>query len=124
MITENVCERRKNPRARIDQDVYAAFNGGSYKVGLVKDLCLDGLAFEYIDDEDADLREGAVDIFASGRKFHIKNIPCRVVYKKPLPRDPITKQFVDFVLARCGVRFDDMDKNQRVELAQVVGSYI
>ncbi|MBW2043159.1 MAG: PilZ domain-containing protein [Deltaproteobacteria bacterium] len=117
-------EKRNIRRVRIPGDVYAAFSNGAHKVGLVKDICLQGLAFEYIDDEDAALNQGRVDIFGSGRKFHIRNIPCRVVYKKQLPRDSITAQFVSFVLARCGVHFQEMDEHQREALEQVMRKYM
>ncbi len=113
-------DKRKNSRFKINDDVFAAFRNGKYKVGLVKDISLGGLAFDLIDDEDTKVDGGTVDVFVSRKKFYVKGIPCRIVYKKAVARDPVTYQFISYVLSRCGIQFTGLDEGQALELKELI----
>jgi len=117
-------ENRSTRRVRVQDDLYAAFRNGAYKVGLVRDISLSGLSFECIDDEVSTSERGLVDIFLSGKRIFIKMVPCKVVYKTFIPRDSVTAQFVSYVLSRYGVQFDDLNEIQRDELKHLLQDFI
>ena len=119
-----VAEQRKYTRYAAADNAYAALGPNFTKVGKIKDICVRGLAFEYITDEVADIEVSKVDIFVSGEDFFIAEIPCKEVYDISL-EDPEVHQILPHKLMhkRCGLQFESLSNTGRVMIAQFMEAY-
>ena len=102
-------ERRKHDRFIAKENAFAALGPKYTKVGKIKDICLGGLAFEYITKEgfNADLSE--IDIFLVGTEFHLYKVPCKMIYNIDVQiNNKLTKIYT---AKRCGVQFKKLTKD-------------
>lgn len=102
-----VVERRKYVRFIAQPDTYAALGSRFTKVGKVQDISISGLAFEYLSSaEDSDQPYSKIAIFQSENKFHLANLPCRVIYD--FPKCASNTNLVSnsiYVTNRCALQF-------------------
>ncbi|MCP4296060.1 MAG: PilZ domain-containing protein [Proteobacteria bacterium] len=109
-----VVERRKYVRFLVQPNTYAALGSRFTKVGKVRDISIGGLAFEYLSNaEDLDQPYSKIAIYQSENKFHLANLPCRVIYD--LPQRALNKNLVSnsiYVTNRCAVQFITIAKHQ------------
>ena len=100
-------ERRKYVRFIAQPDTYAALGSRFTKVGKVQDISISGLAFEYLSSaEDSDQPYSKITIFQSENKFHLANLPCRVIYD--FPKCASNTNLVSnsiYVTNRCALQF-------------------
>jgi len=109
-----VVERRKYVRFLVQPNTYAALGSRFTKVGKVRDISIGGLAFEYLSNtEDLDQPYSKIAIYQSENKFHLANLPCRVIYD--LPQRALNKNLVSnsiYVTNRCAVQFITIAEHQ------------
>ena len=109
-----VAERRKYIRFLVQPNTYAALGSRFTKVGKVQDISISGLAFEYLrNTEDSDQPYSKIAIFQSENKFHLADLPCRVIYD--LPQCNLNKNVVAnsiCVTNRCAVQFITSTEHQ------------
>ena len=55
------------------------------------------------------------DIFVRGSRFHIRGIPCRVVYDIIAPEDRPAYS-VSASIRRCGLKFDSLTEDQEEQI--------
>ena len=105
-------EQRKYLRFLVKDDIYAALRNGFKKVGKVHDISVKGMAFSYLSEvgiTDFENDESQVDIFYSGKGFHLFNVPCSIVYEK---KDAGSHEGFLVKMVRCGMQFGDLSKMQ------------
>ena len=113
-----VIERRKYVRFLPQPNTYVALGSCFTKVGKIKDISIDGLAFEYISNaEDSDKYPTRVTIFLSKNGFYLANISCRVI--SDLPKSKVNKKTVfssSYIINQCSVQFTALTEDQKERL--------
>jgi hypothetical protein len=112
-------ERRKFTRFRAHDNGYAGLRGDFTKVGKINDISLNGLSFKYIAKAVQEEEFSHVDIFLAENKFHLRNMPCRLVYQIP---DEIGKGFL-VQMFRCGLHFKELAPSQLEQLELFIENY-
>jgi hypothetical protein len=110
-------EKRKHIRCPPRGEAFAALQSESARVGRIRNIGKGGLAFEYTSIEDSECKGHQVDIFVSGKGFHISHAPCRVIYDMALRRQhPDGTLFPTFISRQCGLQFGELRKADREQL--------
>jgi hypothetical protein len=76
-------ERRKFTRFQTHDNGYAALRGNFTTVGKINDISLNGLSFKYLAKAAQEEEFSLVEIFLVENKFHLRNLPCRLIYQIP-----------------------------------------
>jgi hypothetical protein len=97
-------ERRAHHRYPPVETAYAALGADYLKVGKIRDFCLGGLAFEYMDNKTPNGEKVTVDVFLVDDSFHIHNLPCRIIYDAPSYEE--NSENALFRSRVCGVSFN------------------
>ncbi len=113
-------ERRNQPRFLTHDKAFVAMGISLPRIGKIKDISLNGLAFEYLIDcpvnkagyEDSDKNFLQANIFIVGGGFSLADIPCIMVY------DTINNIFTRSLIVkkRCGVQFGEFREDQTRKL--------
>ena len=112
-----IIDKREFERFSPRGNAYACYGLHYTRVGRIKDICLGGLAFEYITELDSDRDSSQIDIFLVGDVFHMYNIPCQVIYDIPNPFHPENVGSIKVSpTKRCGVRFGTLEEDDVVQL--------
>jgi c-di-GMP-binding flagellar brake protein YcgR len=118
-------ERRKSARRPVVDDAYAALGKNYTRVGKIINICIGGLAFEYITGESDTHEDEKLDIFISDYHFSLYNLPCSVVYDIALRVPNLKSRIKDLLTTRrCGVRFHHLSASQRQKLQAFVDSQL
>jgi hypothetical protein len=123
MTKEMNAERRKFARVLAQDMAFAALRDGFKTVGRIRDISVGGLCFSCFKENSEKISEShhtEVDIFLSKNGFHLRNVPCRVVYDIPNSSDD-HGLFVQ--MNRCGVSFGGLHKTQLDELNFFIKHY-
>jgi hypothetical protein len=118
-----VAEQRKYTRYAAADNAYAALEPGFTKVGKIKDICVRGLAFEYITDEVADIEVSKVDIFMRGEDFFISKIPCKVIYDISLEASGANQSPTGLMHKRCGLAFERLPNTEKFMIEQFIEAH-
>ncbi len=121
MKREPEVEKRKHPRCKVEKDMYVAIKDNTFQVGIIADISLDGLSFNYLEDIPLTLDQGDIDIFTSGKRFYIPNIPVKVIYKNR--QKPNDEEFSFITINQCGVAFDRLNENQTTQIAALLDDH-
>ena len=110
--------QRKKSRYLTKENAYASLGLGFTKVGEIKDICRNGMAFEYISYDETKLcLNQQVDIFVSQNVFHLANVSCSIIYDVPADTNYISPIFFkNFTYKRCGLQFMDMTEDQESKI--------
>ena len=117
-------EKRKFDRFVPIEGTFAALENGLLKVGKIKDISLGGLAFEYVYDKKSGPNGNRVDIFMSGKRYFLQDVPCQEVYDKMLPPDYEYLPFSSTIMNRCGLQFGKLSTDQSEKLSSFIGARI
>jgi len=110
-------EQRKNSRFLVQDDVIAALQNGSTKIGKVKDISAGGLSFEHIQDEISSQESFEKNIILLVNGVCLPKVPCRIVYDIPVLTPDEYRAFpIQFITRRCGVKFEKLSENLKTEL--------
>ena len=117
-------DNRRHVRFGVGEGAYVALNNGQSVVGRVKDVCLGGLAFEYIKDAYLPLTPaGHIDLFMTEKGFYLSGLPSRIVYENLVPKDPQLAMFSSINMYTCGIRFGEMEAIQIENMVQFINEY-
>ena len=110
-------EQRKHDRFIPTENAYAALGRKYAKVGKIKDISKNGLAFEYIAGEEFNNNASEIDIFLIGTEFHLYKVPCKMIYNIDAYVPKINNRLVKlFTTKRCGLQFKNLTKDFRTLL--------
>lgn len=121
--TDEGAEKRKTARFFLKENTFAAFWSGSPKVGKVKDISQGGLSFEYLYDGETDSDSKLVDIWMSGVKYALRDVPCRKVYDIRAAVDYANHPFVSTIMNRCGLQFGILSTDQSAKLSLFISEH-
>jgi len=118
-------DRRKHSRYQVRDGAFAALISGSdAKLGLISDICQDGLAFRYVvDDKDkVDCGEGTctLDILFDAEGYFLESLPCTTVWERPLRSED---SFSHLAVKKCSVHFGQLTPEQESQLTYFIDHY-
>jgi hypothetical protein len=117
-------EQRKSIRFFVQDNVNVALRGKFTKVGRVKDISMEGLAFEHIDEENQNSETSRRDILLWVNGFSLSKLPGRIVYDVPLATpDEYQGLFIHLITKRCGVQFEILSEDQASKLDFFLKTY-
>lgn len=108
----------------VRDDVIVALKNGFTKIGKVEDISTGGLSFEHIENKisNDDSFENNIILLVDG--LRLPKVPCRVVYDIPVSMsDEYQVSPVLFITRRCGVEFDRLSEDQKMELDRFIETY-
>jgi c-di-GMP-binding flagellar brake protein YcgR len=109
-------EHRKHQRFQAPKGVFVGVGPDFVKVGPLRDLSLDGLAFRYVGDEIV-LNGSYVDMFMTEGDFYLGKLLIEIVSDievvKKTPSDSKT-------LRRCCVKFKKLTPEQKAKLQEFI----
>ena len=115
-------ERRKLSRCFPLNTAFAALRPHFTKLGKIKDISREGLAFQYIAHEEQKRDSSDIDIFLSGDRFYLSRIPSEIIYDIKIVEE--NHIFVDaFETRRCGLLFGALTQNQAAQLEFFLENY-
>jgi len=103
-------EDRKHPRFKVDQQVFTVVKGDNETLGEVLDVSEGGLALKYVAGIGSPVSEGLLDMFATGGKVYLKDVPVRAASDFELPNEV---DFSTIRLRRMGVAFKNLTDPQQ-----------
>ena len=106
-------ERRRFTRFKVQDDAYAALRGNHSKVGKIKDISLNGLAFRYFAEKVCSINFKHVDIFLSSNGFHVSDVPCTVVCDE---KESALNYSSVITTYRCGLKFEGLNEEHQEKL--------
>ena len=125
-------EKRKYTRFKVQDKVYAALGINFSKVGKLKDIRMDGLAFQYIEEtknirqESSNIRQesSVIAIFHSEDMFFLPNLACTIIADQPICENvKMSNVKSRYVAKKCAVRFKDITTYQREKLEFLINHY-
>lgn len=120
MHKEDRLERRKTARYAATADTLVNFfPQGPDTTGFLLNMSPAGAAFEYImrDSPLPDIHQ--IDVFLSSEEFHIRRLPCRIVYD----REAEGEVHEPVIWRRAGIRFGLMSSAQKSKLIHLINHY-
>jgi len=118
-------DRRKHRRYQVQDGAFAALvSGTNAKLGLICDICREGLAFRYVvDDSDpAGCAEDTctLDILFDAEGYFLESIPCTTVWERPLRSED---SFGHLAIKKCSVHFGTLSPEQLSQLLYFIDNY-
>ena len=116
---KNFIERRKHNRYQVQDGAFAALiSGSNAKLGLISDICEEGLAFRYVVDNSDSETECAdnsctLDILFDAEGYFLESIPCSTIWERPLRFEDT---FSHMAVKKCSVHFGPLTSEQREKL--------
>ena len=120
-----ISEKRKYIRSRVKDSTYAALGDDFTKVGKLKDISLDGLAFGYIYNTKDRIEDHAtIAIFDAKSTFYLPGLTCRLIYDRPLNVTESIGYFKTVTkINRCGLQFTSITDYQLEKLKSFILNY-
>jgi hypothetical protein len=106
-------ERRKSKRFKAAYGAYAVVGPETSKLGQIKDISMNGLAFKYLADEARSNGTGELDIIVHPDRFCVKSIPIDTVSDFELAKE---NAFSTVRLRQQGVQFGELTSDQTSQL--------
>ena len=116
-------EQRRYKRFSVQDNTFAALGSGFEIVGKINDISIKGLTLSYLSESikaGSDRGFSQVDIFLSGKSFHLPKVLCKVVYDIQCPK---SNNNCSIVIRRCGLRFGKLSKSQSELLELLIENY-
>jgi PilZ domain len=119
MVDDN---RRKEERFSVEDSLYVVIATDPQTLGQVVEISSTGMAFTFVDIDDASLRLSKqailhMDLFAGGRGIFIKNLACKLVSKIENASEPSPSAFS---IKRVGVHFEELSLPQQIQINHLV----
>ena len=116
-------EKRKFFRYEISEMLFLVFARNSRRLGMVRNISMGGVAFEYIvyDDTSPSVYKGdriEINMFKRDWEFFVEKIPCKIVYDVQTENDFNPYSYVK--TRCCGLQFSDLNEKQRKKLVNLV----
>ncbi len=113
-------ERRKTKRFKASYGAYAVVGPETSKLGQIKDISMNGLAFNYLADEARSNSAGELDIIVRQDCFCIKSIPIQTVSDFELAKE---NAFSTVRLRQQGVQFGELTSEQSAQLEFILKNH-
>jgi len=121
-VNSTADNRRKEARIAIDENVYVVIDTKPQMMGQMVEISSRGMAFTFVDldavsqrlQDQSDLR---LDLFAGGKGYFIRNLPCRVVSKID---DEPSNSVASVLIKRVGVEFENLTLPQQVQINALI----
>lgn len=123
---KNFIDRRKHKRYQVQDGAFAALiSGSNAKLGLICDICEEGLAFRYVVDSSDTENECAdkpctLDILFDTEGYFLESIPCTTIWERPLQTED---SFSHLAVKKCSVHFSTLTAEQRTKLTDFIDNF-
>jgi hypothetical protein len=115
-------ERRESTRYQIKPNTIFVYSSNTLIQGWGKDICKEGMAFEYMTDDGCETKP-EIELILTGDAFlfYLSGLPCKTIY------DLEVDENVEFNkkrhgLRRCGVKFEIVDPSMQEKLTLLLNS--
>jgi hypothetical protein len=114
--------RRKEERFLVEDSLYVVIATDPQMLGQVVEISSTGMAFTFVDIDDASLRLSKqsilhMDLFAGGRGVFIRDLACKLVSKIENASEPSLSAFS---IKRVGVHFEELSLPQQIQINHLV----
>ena len=112
-------EHRGHTRFLIKDNARVQIEGRRFNdVGAIKDMSINGLAFDYIVDKNSkDKSSQQAKIYLFTKELDLYKFPCKIVYDILIRSPSVDYITPSFITKRCGVQFEKLNKHQKERLA-------
>ena len=123
---KNFIDRRKHKRYQVQDGAFAALiSGSNAKLGLICDICQEGLAFRYVVDSSDTENECAdnsctLDILFDAEGYFLESIPCTTIWERPLQSEDA---FSHLAVKKCSVQFRALTSEHRTKLTDFINNF-
>jgi hypothetical protein len=117
--TKGRLERRKRKRFRVQNDAFVVLISNETKVGSLRDIAMDGLAFHYIGRQESLNESAKLGVFSANHDLFLYKVPCKIISDSKIyarQPNPITRR-------RCGVQFGELTEDQISELKYFIANH-
>ena len=115
-------KKREKERYAVRGGAFAAFGKGLPKVGVLKDVSLGGLSFDYLYDNEAIPDADHVDIWTTDTQVFMRDLPCKKVYEITPSTEWDNPPFSATVMHRCGLQFGQLSTEQSATLSSFISA--
>jgi hypothetical protein len=114
--------RRKEQRFLVEDSLYVVIDTTPQTLGQVVEISSTGMAFTFVDIDDASLRLSKqsilhMDLFAGGRGVFVRGLACKLVSKI---ENASESSLSALSIKRVGVHFEDLSLPQQVQINHLV----
>lgn len=114
--------RRKEERFSVADILYVVIDTNPQTMGQVVEISSTGMAFTFVDIDDASLRLRQqsilrIDLFVGGRGFFLKDLACKLVSKI---ENASGSSHSSLSIKRVGVHFEDLSLPQQIKINRLV----
>ena len=116
-------EKRKTKRFVMQGGAFAGLGRDQLTIGVLKDISMGGLSFEYLYDEKSGPDADYVDIWMTKGDFFLRDIPCSKVYEITPATDYDDNQFSSTIMNRCGLKLGPLSADHSTKLSSFINTY-
>ncbi len=116
-------DKRKTERFVVRGGAFAGLGRDQLTIGVLKDISMGGLSFEYLYDEKPGPDADHVDIWMTKGEFFLRDIPCSKVYEITPATNYDDNQFSSTIMNRCGLKFGPISADQSTKLSSFINTY-
>lgn len=113
VMSDQKVERRKHKRFRVTQ-VFAKIGPGFVRIGLLRDISMGGLAFQYIGEPQPPTILSELEIYSANCDLYLSGMPFKAISDVP---------FGSAMTRRCSVQFGELTETQISELESLIQNY-
>jgi len=115
-------ERRESARYQIKPNTIFIYSSNTPVQGWGKDICEEGMAFEYMTDDGCETKpEIELILTVELVPFYISNLSCNTIYDVEVDKN-VEHNKKRYGLRRCGVKFETVDPTMQEKLTLLLNS--
>ena len=118
--TKTTVEKREHYRFTAQKGAYAALVNGTAKVGQIINISKSGLAFSYMGVVNQITDWHQVDIFLSGNRFYLKEVPFKAISDFYIDTE---SPFSLVLMKQCGGQFGGLTHGQISQLEYFIENH-
>ena len=117
-------ERREFVRYPIKPRTIFVYSANAPVQGWGKDICKEGMAFEYISDDGCEPKP-EIKLILTGDEFlfYLSELPCKTIYDVEVDKN-VEHDNKRYGLRRCGVKFEKLDPEMQEKLTFLLSSEV
>jgi hypothetical protein len=115
--TQVPVERRQQPRFKAVEGVFAALVNHNSQLGQIKDISKTGLAFHYIDHDDAPGEVSELKIIIGKGGLYLDKLPFKKVADFRLKNE---YSFSSLIMRQIGLQFGDLTSRQYIRIEHFI----
>ena len=116
-------ERREFVRYRIKPHTIFVYSANAPVQGWGKDICKEGMAFEYMSDDGCEPKP-KIKLILTGDEFlfYLSELPCKTIYDVEVDKNSGSSKRIG--LRRCGVKYKKLDPEMQEKLTFLLSSEV